>query len=81
MAGDKGGHGGVAGERSRGPDWLGPFKQACHPATSLGLRRHLAADRGFFRLVCEWALRVGRHMARFGQEDVGAYSVSTSGAS
>ncbi len=66
---------GAGGDRCRGPGWLAAFREACHPATTIGLRRHLAADRGFFALVCQWAVKVHRHMVRFGQLRVGAYGV------
>lgn len=34
------------------PRWVETFKHACHPATTVGLVRHLASDPGFFKLVC-----------------------------
>ncbi len=34
------------------PRWMENFKSACHPATTVGLTRHLASDQGFFKLVC-----------------------------
>ena len=47
-------------EESR-PRWVEHFKLACHPATTVGLHRHLASDRGFFGLVCDTFISVTRH--------------------
>ena len=35
------------------PKWVENFKQACHPATTIGLTRHLASDPGFFKFFCQ----------------------------
>ena len=32
------------------PRWMENFKIACHPATKVGIARHLASDPGFFKL-------------------------------
>ena len=32
------------------PRWMENFKTACHPATKVGIARHLASDPGFFKL-------------------------------
>lgn len=34
------------------PRWIERFKHACHPATSVGLYKHVASDSGFFQLLC-----------------------------
>ena len=34
------------------PRWMENFKTACHPATKVGIARHLASDPGFFKLFC-----------------------------
>ena len=34
------------------PRWVENFKTVCHPATKIGLTRHLASDQGFFKLFC-----------------------------
>ena len=34
------------------PKWVENFKMACHPATKVGMTRHLASDDGFFKLFC-----------------------------
>ena len=34
------------------PRWVENFKAACHPATKVGIVRHLASDQGFFKLFC-----------------------------
>jgi hypothetical protein len=34
------------------PRWVEHFKHACHPATTIGLNRHVASDPGFFKLIC-----------------------------
>ena len=34
------------------PRWVENFKTACHPATKVGIARHLASDPGFFKLFC-----------------------------
>ena len=34
------------------PKWSENFKTSCHPATKVGLARHLASDQGFFKLFC-----------------------------
>ena len=35
------------------PGWVEAFRRQCHPCTEVGLRRHAARDRGFFRLACD----------------------------
>ena len=44
------------------PRWVENFKHACHPATSVGLVRHVASDLGFFKLFCHvWVQKLLRH--------------------
>ena len=44
------------------PRWVENFKHACHPATEVGLMRHLATDQGFFKLFCHmWVRKLLRH--------------------
>ena len=38
------------------PRWMENFKTACHPATKVGIARHLASDAGFFKLFCHMFL-------------------------
>ena len=35
------------------PKWAENFRQACHPATLVGLTRHLASNPGFFKFFCQ----------------------------
>ena len=35
------------------PGWVEAFRRQCQPCTEVGLRRHAARDRGFFRLACD----------------------------
>ena len=61
-------------EESR-PRWVEHFRSACHPATTIGLHRHLACDRGFFSLLCEHFISVIRdHVPIFGKEDNVSYN-------
>jgi hypothetical protein len=41
----------IFSEQEDHPRWVQHFRLACHPATTVGLHRHLACDRGFFNLV------------------------------
>ena len=49
------------------PRWVENFKHACHPATSVGLVRHVASDSGFFKLFCHvWVQKLLRnHISRY----------------
>ena len=38
-------------EQEDHPRWVQHFRLACHPATTVGIHRHLACDKGFFNLV------------------------------
>ena len=50
--------------------WLKSFKLACHPATSIGLYRHLASDRGFFDMIAEAYVKLARsHVKFFGSQE------------
>ena len=61
-------------EESR-PRWVEHFRSACHPATTIGLHRHLACDRGFFSLLCEKFIDVARnHVPIFGKGDNVSYN-------
>ena len=61
-------------EESR-PRWVEHFRTACHPATTIGLHRHLACDRGFFSLLCEKFISVARnHVPIFGKEENVSYN-------
>ena len=51
------------------PRWVENFKHACHPATTIGLVRHLASDSGFFKLFCHiWHGHLKHHMSKFENE-------------
>ena len=43
------------------PNWINHFRTACHPATEVGLYRHLASDRGFFDILADHFVRLARH--------------------
>ncbi|TRY68333.1 hypothetical protein TCAL_03802 [Tigriopus californicus] len=51
------------------PPWLNGFLQACHPATRVGLRKHAARDKGFFKVLCHLLNRTLRHRARYPDVD------------
>ena len=47
------------------PQWLEGFKRACHPATKIGILKHIACDKGFFKLYCDFMLTVNKHLAKY----------------
>ena len=50
--------------------WLKSFKQACHPATAIGLYRHLASDRGFFDMIANAFVDLAKkHVKAFGSHE------------
>lgn len=50
--------------------WLKTFKQACHPATPIGLYRHLASDRGFFDMIANSFVDLAKkHAKAFGSHE------------
>ena len=61
-------------EESR-PRWVEHFRSACHPATTIGLHRHIACDRGFFSLMCEKFISVAsNHVPKFGKDENVSYN-------
>ena len=50
------------------PRWVENFKAACHPATKVGIARHLASDPGFFKLFCHVFVQklLRSHIKRYG---------------
>ena len=61
-------------EESR-PRWVEHFRFACHPATTIGLHRHIASDRGFFALMCENFISVAsNHVPKFGKDENVSYN-------
>jgi len=47
------------------PNWFPKFKLACAPTTKLSLFRHTAADRGFFKLLCDMMLRLTKETVKY----------------
>ena len=61
-------------EESR-PRWVEHFRSACHPATTIGMHRHLACDKGFFSLLCEkFTYIANNHVTAFGKEENVSYN-------
>lgn len=47
------------------PPWLSGFLEACHPATRVGMRKHTARDKGFFKVLCDLMSRTLKHRVRY----------------
>lgn len=50
---------GIPPTSERYPHWLAQFRQSCHPCTTVALAKHVAADKGFFKLICDAFERYG----------------------
>jgi hypothetical protein len=45
------------------PAWVESFRLSCHPCTVVGLHKHVARDRGFFKLLCDLFVKTCRRQA------------------
>ena len=50
---------------SKYPSWFGHFRNNCYPTTAIGLRKHLARDKGFFKLLCDMLLESLNHLKSY----------------
>ena len=55
----------AASPSAKYPQWFEAFQRACQPATAVGLRKHLAGDRGFFKMLCDLVLRTKTHQIEY----------------
>lgn len=44
--------------------WLQLFREQCYPCTKPGLVQHLASHYAFFKMLCEFMIKVERHQTR-----------------
>ena len=57
-------HGSSSSRAAPQSQWLSQFHQQCHPCTKIGLLKHMAQEYGFFKMCCEFMVKMERHQRR-----------------